>query len=173
MPESFAQALEPWHDFYALLGSTAAALLGLLFVAVSLHLDSLTAAVQGLAYETFNHFITLLLIAFLCLIPALPPSWFGVGLLLLGLGGAVRLAWRRRAEPAQERLGLPTPRRRDVLPALAYLLLVGLGLWYLAGQTGLLGVLVAVDFLLLIQATWRAWEMLLYLGARKTPGSAE
>ena len=174
MPDSFTQALALWHDFYMLLGSAVAALLGLLFVSVSLHLDSLTEPVQLLAYETFNHFVALLFISLVCLIPDLPPGWFGAALLLLGVAGCLRQVWTsRRSERAQKGLVLPTPWRREVFPLLAYALLVGLGLWYLAGLPSQLGVLVAVDLLLLSQAALRAWEMLLYLGTTKGTPSAE
>jgi hypothetical protein len=172
MPDPFTPALERWHDFYTLSGSAAAALLGLLFVSVSLHLEALTGAGQALAYETFFHFMAALFLALICLMPGLSPAGLGAALLLLGLLGCARLSRHVRY-----RVSFPHPWRRDVLPALAYVLLVGIGGLLVASQspalggwTGadfalVLGGLTAVTFLLLIQAALSAWEMLLYLGA--------
>jgi hypothetical protein len=173
MPDAFAPALERWHDFYMLSGSAAAALLGLLFVSVSLHLDALSGDGQALAYETFFHFMATLFLALVCLMPGLTPVGLGAALLALGLLGCARLARHR----LRYRVAFPHPRRRDVLPALAYVLLVGVGGLLMASQSPLLGGLTAADFalllggltavtfLLLIQAALSAWEMLLYLGA--------
>jgi hypothetical protein len=44
MAEDFAAIIVGWHDFYMLAGSAAATLLGLLFVAVSLHIDTIAKA---------------------------------------------------------------------------------------------------------------------------------
>ena len=172
MPDALAPALERWHDFYTLSGSAAAALLGLLFVSVSLHLDALTGDGQALANDTFLHFLAALLLALICIMPDPTPLELGAGLLLVGLLGCARLRRHLRF-----RVNFPHPWRRDVLPALAYVLLVGLGALFVASQSPLLsglpaaevslllGGLTAVTFMLLIQAALSAWEMLLYLGA--------
>ena len=47
-----AEALKQWHDFYLLVGTAGATLLGLLFVAVSLGIGFLTEERQG-ATRTF------------------------------------------------------------------------------------------------------------------------
>jgi hypothetical protein len=96
MPDAFAPALERWHDFYTLAGSAAAALLGLLFVSVSLHLDALTGAGRALAYETFFHFMAALFLALICLMPGLGPAGLGAALLPVGLLGCARLSRRVR-----------------------------------------------------------------------------
>jgi hypothetical protein len=44
MADAFGQAIQPWHDIYALIGSSAAALLGLLFVPPALGLSGLVGA---------------------------------------------------------------------------------------------------------------------------------
>ena len=50
---SFAEQLDRWHEFYLMAGTAAVTLMGLLFVAVSLHLDAVVrddaAHVRGVA----------------------------------------------------------------------------------------------------------------------------
>ncbi len=41
--KAFCDMLAPWHEFYSLLGTAAAALIALLFVAVSIATSVLTA----------------------------------------------------------------------------------------------------------------------------------
>jgi hypothetical protein len=89
----------------------------------------------------------------------------------MGLLGCARLSRRVRY-----RVAFPHPWRRDLFPALAYVLLVGLGVLLVASEypslsgaaaadpTLLLDWLTAVTFLLLIQTALSAWEMLLYMG---------
>ena len=163
MADALSQAMQPWHDFYTLMGSSAAALLGLLFVSVSIHLDALTGDAQTLAQETFNQFLLLLLLAAVCLVPGLAPPAFALALVLLGLLAAVRQV-RRRIR--YHRLGFPHPWRRDLFPALAYVLLLGAGgITWVTGYAPMYALL-AVSLLLISQATLSAWELLVYLGAR-------
>src|SRR5690349_18178721 len=143
MPDAFGPVLERWHDFYTLSGSAAAALLGLLFVSVSLHLDALTGDGQALAYETFFHFMVALFLALSCLMPGLTPATLGWGVLLLGLLGCARLRRHLRY-----RVSYDHPWRRDVLPALAYVILVAVGGLLVASQSPLLSRLTAADFAL-------------------------
>jgi modulator of FtsH protease len=174
MPDGLLPALESWHDFYQLSGSAAAALLGLLFVSVSLHLDALTGDGQDLAYDTFSHLMAALLLALICLMPGLSSFALGVGPLLLGLLGCDRVRRHLHYE-----VSFRHPWRRDLVPAVAYILLVVVGGllvasqnrllsgWIAANITLLLGGLTAVSLMLLIQATLSAWEILLYLGAQR------
>ncbi|MBV9354027.1 MAG: hypothetical protein JO023_00740 [Chloroflexi bacterium] len=166
---TFDQVLQPWHDFYALMGSSAAALLGLLFVSASIHLDALTGDTQLRAYETFNQFFLLLLLASVCLVPGLTAPLFAIAVLILGVLGTITQIRRRLR---RQQLGFPHPWRRDLFPVLAYLLLVVTGLRLLTPTAEWMpGVPVMVtlftaSLLLISQATENAWEMLVYLGIR-------
>ena len=123
MVDTFGQDLQPWHDFYTLMGSSAAALLGLLFVSASIHLDALPGNARALAHETFNQFFLLLELAAVCLVPGLTPATFGLAVLLVAYWEPAR-SWRRLW---RRRLGFPHPWRRDVFPALAFVLLLVTG----------------------------------------------
>jgi len=83
-----------WHDFYVMTGGAAAALAGLLFVAMSLHSKAIIADTfySHRAFTTLMALTTLLLLAAAVLIPGQPVKvvgaeveaaaifWLGVGL---------------------------------------------------------------------------------------------
>src|SRR5690349_5744791 len=77
MPTSFAQAVAEWQTFYFALGTAAATLTGLLFVAVSLHLEQMVGQehpeIRALAYRTLSGFVHLLFISLYFLMPRLTP----------------------------------------------------------------------------------------------------
>lgn len=83
-----AEELVLWHDFYVSLVTAAAGLLGLLFVALSLHLRVLTqeanAELRAVARTVFLGYVVALAIGFLALVPQSLRS-FGIELLALVL----------------------------------------------------------------------------------------
>lgn len=90
MSDTFADSLRPWHDFFILTGTSAATLMGLVFVAVSLAGSGQTRASQH-AIATFVspivfHFVHVLLLATGVVVPTLTPA--SLGAIALGLGVA-------------------------------------------------------------------------------------
>jgi hypothetical protein len=87
--DTFTQAVEGWHDFYLLIGTAAATLVGLLFVGLSLNIDVITreanADLRVLAAQAFTNFLNVVMLAVLFLIPRQVPP--GLGLPLLGISG--------------------------------------------------------------------------------------
>ena len=70
---SNAERVHGWHDFYMLLGTASAALVALLFVAVSIGASFITPE-RSTATRTFMspvvfHFSTLLLLSLVALVP--------------------------------------------------------------------------------------------------------
>ncbi len=63
---SFAAAVQSWHDYYIMVGTASATLVGLLFVGLSLNIEMLrrpeSADLRTLAALTFNSFIYVLLV---------------------------------------------------------------------------------------------------------------
>jgi hypothetical protein len=91
--ESATLALEGWHDFYLLLGTAAAALVALLFVAVSIGVGYLTSE-RAVATRVFFsplviHFSAVLVISAISLTPATHPAFIEAALMLTGLVGIV------------------------------------------------------------------------------------
>src|SRR5438046_3428025 len=73
-----------WHDFYMLLGTSSAALVALLFVAVSIGASFLTPE-RSIATSTFMspvvfHFATILLLSLVALVPSHTTVSLAVGI---------------------------------------------------------------------------------------------
>lgn len=90
-----------WSDFALVTGGAAAALMGLLFVAVTLRSDAIAAAqdLRSRAAQTLTLFAVALVVAVLVTVPG-QPRWL-LGAEVIGLavfGGAAMLALNRRAQ---------------------------------------------------------------------------
>ncbi|HUQ41934.1 MAG TPA: hypothetical protein VM052_05480 [Candidatus Limnocylindrales bacterium] len=90
-----AEELAPWHDYYVSLVTAAAGLLGLLFVALSLHVKVLAqdanAELRAVARTVFIGYVVALAIGFLALVPQTLRA-FGIELLALCLFAVVPFA---------------------------------------------------------------------------------
>jgi len=80
-----------WHDFYMLLGTASAALVALLFVAVSIGASFITPE-RSTATRTFMspvvfHFSTLLLLSLVALVPVHTTISLAVGIALVAIAG--------------------------------------------------------------------------------------
>jgi hypothetical protein len=97
---SLPEALAHWHDFYMLLGTASATLVGLLFVAATVGSGVFTstrrAAVRVFLSATVIHFSTILVACLVVLAPT--QSWSSLGLMIAGCGifgvAYYGLAWR-------------------------------------------------------------------------------
>jgi modulator of FtsH protease len=168
--EPFAQAVEAWHDFYLMIGTAAATLIGLLFVSLSLNVEVITrkesADLRLLAAHSFGNFMSVLMFAVLFLIPSQVP--LGLGLPLLGIGcyGLINTIrrWReaRRHPPLVWGLGGGVTRRFH-MPASCFLALIIVAVFVLLSRTGSLYWLVPVMILLLLGASVNAWDLLMAL----------
>lgn len=163
-----AGPLEPLHDFFVTLGGAAAALLGLLFVAVSINVRAIVEHedTRELARQTFVGFITVLLYSLYALVPG-PVQQLGMA---FAATSAFVIAWagpRFVRSFAREEGKLS--RRAQILRFGLFLLLQGaafaIGLGMLGGDAGAAGWLVGVELILLGSAARNSWEMLLEMGA--------
>jgi hypothetical protein len=77
-----------WHDLYVMLGTSSAALIGLLFVATSIHLGDVVSnpAFRVRSYNQTLYLLTLLVEAVLILVPQ-PVPFLGAELMVLNLVG--------------------------------------------------------------------------------------
>ncbi len=177
MGESVEQALMAWQDFYTYLGTVAATLLGLLFVAVSLRLNIFhqqqVRDVRDFAFQTFGSFFCLILVAGLFLIPHQNRLGVGLPLLVLGLlgaGGFSYIAYEAH-RLNQGPYGLPWWAVAAYgLGLLTYLGLVAIGAALLSGNTAALPWLVIVATGLLTTATLSAWILLSHATAPESLG---
>ncbi|HKR71720.1 MAG TPA: hypothetical protein VJT16_23010 [Streptosporangiaceae bacterium] len=151
-----------WHDLYVAIAGAAAALAGLLFVAVSINLSRILEfkVLPTRAVETLSIMIGLLLLAVVMLIPGQNRTALGTEILVLGLALTAlllpkRLLIRRnRDEPLSWTL---TPL---AIVAAGCLPMVAAGLSVLAGGGGGLYWLVAEIVLGFIGAIMNAWILL-------------
>jgi hypothetical protein len=81
--------LDGWHEFYTVLGTGAAALIALLFVAVSVGADALTpertSATRTFMSPVVFHYTNILFLSLIALIPTQTPVIFG---LIIGIASA-------------------------------------------------------------------------------------
>jgi hypothetical protein len=85
--------LAPWHEFYALLGTAAAALMALLFVAASIGASVLTAERAGPTRTYLSpvifHYSNILFLSLIALIPELEPVVFGITIAVAAAGSLI------------------------------------------------------------------------------------
>jgi hypothetical protein len=167
--DPFSAAVDIWHDFYLMIGTAAATLVGLLFVSLSLNADAIilpaNSDLRALAEQTFSTFLYILSFAIFFLIPHQEP--LGLGLPLLAVGGiglyrTVRNFFRTR--PSQTRVwGRGNLALRFITPLICFFALIIISISVLIGRTGGLYWLIPVMISLVVAASINAWDLLLRL----------
>jgi hypothetical protein len=170
MPDTLAQPLHNWQNFYLLVGGAAATLVGLMFVAISLGTRLITErsvpALRVWVHPTLIHFIYVLVIATITMIPTLTRSPLGILLVFAGLvsfGNALRMVpYMRKQQREQE------ADRSDwvwylIVPSITYLLFVGTGIGLLLGHDRALNGLAFAIILLLVNGIRNAWDMVVWI----------
>ena len=177
MHASFSSTISTWQSFYTLAGTASATLIGLLFVAVSLHIDLIgesgAAVILSLARRTLTRFIVVVIIALLFLVPHQDPKGLGLPLLAVGLAETLRTLWvgRRVVNAITGNPGRPDSMERFVLPVFLPLLssvgLTVVAATILAGTTAYLYWMVPIVALILTNAATDAWDLMLGLARYK------
>jgi modulator of FtsH protease len=176
-PRAFAETAQTWHDFYLAVSGATAALLGLLFVGVSINLGAIAATervdLRARAGQAFANLLFVLIIALMLLIPDPDPRAIALGLAIAALLGLLRLAgnlvevYRGRSTFRNQ---LQTVRRIGwTVIADAILLVTAAAIWT-GSEPNVLTNLVWAVFVLLIGAADVAWEILVDV-SRETPSS--
>ena len=95
---AFQAGVGSWHDFYLAVGSASAALLGLLFVGVSINLSSLAMAkridLRTRADLAFSNLLYLLCVSLIVLIPGADATSLAISLAAVAGVGLVRIGRR-------------------------------------------------------------------------------
>jgi hypothetical protein len=175
MDESLSGLLHEWHDFYVLLGTASATLVGLMFVAASIGTavfnEDHRGALQAFITPTVVHFAAVL---FACLVNTMPiHSWESLSALLAagGLAGVVyggrvlvQLIVRHRFN-----VDLIDRMYYALIPTVSYLLALAaaiLGFLHIAASAY---VMAAALLVLLLAGLRNAWDMMLWIMI-KVPG---
>ena len=176
---SFAETIDSWHDFYMLAGAASATLVGLIFVAVTLHIDVIAEAkkssdVRMLVEQIFINFILILCFSFIFVVPSDSPNGIGYPLLILGMIEIAHTAvlWLRflRMRGGDRIFKSTMILRRILLPnTICYMALIIIGADVLQGGTRYLGWMVMVIVWLIISATQSTWDLMLRIAEMKNP----
>lgn len=178
-----SEPLQVWHEFYFMVGTSAAALTGLMFVVVSINPDSVgrrpTSGTRGFVTPTMVFFTTAFVVSALLLVPALPQRSLTVLLITIGIGGIAYLLWTRvyyhwrHGFPDQA----PTRDLEDLvffvmLPFVSYALLcaAALGLWRDRGYGP--ATLAVATMLLVVIGIHNAWDLVIWMAQRRKPEKA-
>ncbi|HET7092635.1 MAG TPA: hypothetical protein VFI22_04130 [Thermomicrobiales bacterium] len=162
-----AYDIASWQLFFATLAGATAALTGLLFVALSLHLQQIISrpATRGQAREALGGFLSLLAISIAALIPGQGSRLLAIELLLIGLAvvaASIRLQGDtlRRLPPA--RRGRRFVHLAPVNLGTATVLIAGVSLF--AERGGGLYWLAPTVMLYLGNALFNAWSLTVQIG---------
>jgi len=179
-PAAFATLARSWHEYYILSGTAAATLMGLLFVSLSLHVETLRESSRNhasvMARSAFVSFLMVMFVSLLMLSPAVARRPLSVSLILLGLLRiAVSVPALRRtfiSEHSGAAYGRGYVIAHTVLPIAAFIALLAAGV-LLAGrhaQDGLEFLMLGCT-LLLADAARCAWDLLVKVGHLGRAGS--
>jgi hypothetical protein len=173
-PQAFAAATLGWHDFFLAAAGATAALLGLLFVGVSINLAAIAADervdLRARAAQAFANLMFVLVIALLMLIPDVDSRSLAAGFAVVAAVGLIRVSGNlyrvvRGHQPVGGRLR--TVRRIGwTLVADVVLVFVAVRIWS-SPDPAVIQNLVTVVLVLLIGAADAAWEMLVLVSTEQ------
>jgi hypothetical protein len=163
--------LEGWHEFYGLLGTAAAALVALLFVAASIGANVFTAESAG-ATRTFMspvvfHYSNIMFLSLIALIPDQTVQSFGAVIAVAAMGSLIYSiiifvrVWRHSMADAFDRVAYGS------VPIISYTLgLVVAWLLLTGSRKAGLNLLATSALLLLVVNIRNAWDLMLSLSRR-------
>lgn len=169
--ERTAHALEGWHEFYLMAGTAAVTLVGLLFVALSFHLDTLLhehrAHLLAAARLAFMNFVYVLMLSLFFLIPDNPPVMLGIACTMLSLVtfGYVLVAGLRSRGRGKTTEHEQFLRRRYLLSGFVMALSIVSSLSFVFDPRPILYYnFVAVVCAMLANAAGMSWDLLVQVG---------
>jgi modulator of FtsH protease len=164
---------EPWHDYFVATSGASAALAGLLFVAISLHVRYIATdrEYRGISRGALIGLVNVLVVSLVPLVaqPArlLGLELVGIGVVSIAVGGGSQLASMRRR-------GLQAPRSSLWRSGFGYLLSIG---GAIAGLSIVFEVgpgLYILAFLLIVVLLWSLWDAwILLMGVADEEMAAE
>jgi hypothetical protein len=177
MPPSLAE-LHNWHDFYLLVGTAAATLVGLMFVACSIGAavfnEENRAALAAFITPTVVHFAAVLFASLAVMIPT--HTWHSLGVLLAvgGLAGAIYCGRIMVQMIIRHSFNIDLTDRLfyALIPLLGYLLaLVAAVLLFEQSELGA-DLIAAAMLVLLFAGVRNAWDMMVWIVLKAPSGGA-
>jgi hypothetical protein len=168
MHEGAVTPLTPWANFYVIIGSSAAVLIGLMFVAVTLITGTRArrpaAGIAAFSTPTIVHFCVALAVAAILSAPWQVLWHAGLLLGLTGLGGlAYSAVVVRRIRQAEYRPVLEDWSWHGVFPLVSYIALIVAAMLMPGNPAKILFVVGAATVLLLFIGIHNAWDNVTYL----------
>jgi hypothetical protein len=158
-----AAPLDAWTNFFIAEAGAAAALLGLLFVAISINLARILTYphLPGRAAESLAMLVGALITCSVGLVPGQPAGWLGAEYVVCGLGmwlfptvNRLRSTARFQPDRLWKRVAPVILSQAATLPIMAA------GFAVLAGHWGALYLVPPALMLCFIAAVWNAWVLL-------------
>jgi hypothetical protein len=168
--------LSAWHNFYILIGTAAATLTGLMFVATTLvagldrHMATLHAGLSAFSSPTVVHFCAVLLLAGILSAPWQTFSSLAWVLGVLGLGMVSYMigVMRQMAKVPQYQTPLKDWFWYMVFPFIAYVVIVGAAIALPASPALALYLISAAMLALLFLGIHNAWDLVTYLAVQRS-----
>ena len=164
----FGQLVREWQVFYATIATSAATLVGLLFVSMALNVgmlaDTGNIGLKKLANQTLSNFLYVIVFALIFLIPRQGPIGLGLPLLCMGILGLIRTVRNLRTLLSNIVQGIPRRSTfvRAVTTLIAFLALIIVSfLVMVRANADSLYWLVAPMILLLTSASSNTWSLLI------------
>jgi hypothetical protein len=166
-------SLAGWGNFYVIIGLSAAALTGLMFVVITLTAETRgvndSAGLDAFASPTILHFCAVLLVAAILTTPGHTAASLSFSLGVCGAGGiaySTSIVVRMRREKAF------TPERSDwlwhiLLPLVGYVCLLGSALVVWVGADAALYSVAAGALLLLYIGIHNAWDAAMWMAVHR------
>jgi hypothetical protein len=164
--------LADWHEFYALLGTAAAALVALLFVAVSIGTSVLTPEPESRRNTSTYmspvvfHYANVLFLSLIALVPTQSWQSFGLVIGVASIGSVIYsivIAVRVHRNAISD---LPDRLCYGAIPALCYATGMAVALLLFAKNPAGLDLLAGAALLLLVINIRNAWDLMISLARR-------
>jgi hypothetical protein len=172
MEAQLESVVRDWHDFYGLVGTASATLVGLMFVAASVGANVFSTnelePMKAYLTPTVAHFASVLFICILMLIPT--QTWLSLGMGLSGLGVAgaaysmrqwIRVFWMLRSQ-----IDLADRMFYVFIPSLGYLLVIVSAVTLITYRPLSAEVIAASLIVLLLTGIRNAWDMSVWIITR-------
>jgi len=160
-----------WSQFYATIGTACAALLGLLFVAVSVNAAAALGkdpVTRRLAEQAFHNYLAVLTVSLVALFPGIPTSTFGLVVLLVSASWSVWVVIRFYQTIMQSTGSSTFAVRRHLASLVGFAMLLVSALLMAVKRDDEFTWVAASTLVLLFSATTVSWELLRRLADRNS-----
>ena len=170
---TFNDWVDRWHEFYLMAGTAAVTLAGLLFVALSLHLDRLVEEshehLLALARVTLLSFTFVLMVSMFMLVPTHSRRQTAIQLGVMGIAGLWFTFRLTRAARHHDEAGFSRGqiRKRLMFPAIGYILILLTAVGVSLGIPEMLFMMVGSMTMILGNAAGTSWELLVQIAKHR------